>query len=146
MTTILKPTIIAAIGCLAIGGLSSCSEEAKKEAAAESAMDTTEDALKDYCEILESIKDEESARKAITKMDDLGDKFVKIGEKSKAAAGTQVSPEEIAKRQEKLKPLTERLTAAMQSSMTVLAAHPDIAQQFQTKSMEIAQKMQTAMQ
>lgn len=144
MTTLFKPLAVVAVGCLSFGTLCSCSEESKKQAAAESAAETAVDAIEDYAKLMESIKDEESAKKAIEKLDGLGDKFVKIAEKDKRAQGAQPSPEEQAKLQEKMKPATERLTKAMTTAMPILSSKPELMQAFQAKSMELAQKMQAA--
>lgn len=141
----IKPFAFAAISCLTIGAMSSCSEEAKKQAAAESAAETAVDAVEDYAKLMESIKDEDSAKKAIDKMDGLADKFVKIAEKSKRADGKLPSPEEQAKLQEKMKPAQERLNAAMTAAMPIISSKPELVQAFQAKSMALAEKMMAAL-
>lgn len=146
MTNLLKPLAVVAVGCLSFGTLCSCSEESKKQAAAESAGETSVEAIEDYAKILESIKDEESAKKAIEKLDGVAEKFVKIAEKTKRAQGAQLSPEETAKLQEKAKPAAERLMKATTAAMPILASKPELMQAFQAKSMAIAGKMQAAMQ
>jgi len=144
MKKLLKPIVIAAAGCTAFAGLSSCSKEARQEAAAESAVETSVDAMEDYCKLLESIKDKETAKEAIGKMDGLGDKFAKIAEKAKKAGDTPPDQATIDKTQAQMKPLQERMTKAMTSAMPIITADPELMKAFQEKSVMIGQKMQEA--
>ena len=103
-------------------------------------MDVTED----YCELLESIKDKESAKKAIDKMDGLADQYAKIAEKAKKAGDTPPDAEAVTKNQEKMKPLVERMTAAATTAMPIISSDPELMKAFQEKQMNIANKMQEA--
>lgn len=124
--------------------MNSCSKEARQEAAAESAVESTVDVTEDYCEILESINDKESAKKAIDEMDGLADKYAKIAEKAKKADDTPPDAEAVAKSEEKMKPLFDRMTKASATAMPIIASDPELMMAFQDKQMNIATKMQEA--
>ncbi|MES2995487.1 MAG: hypothetical protein V4733_01625 [Verrucomicrobiota bacterium] len=136
--------MIAAAVFTSLAALTSCSKEARQEAAAESAAESAVDVVEDYCDVIESIKDKESAQKAIEKMDGIADDFGKIAGKSRKAAGTPPDAEAQAKMQEDMKPLNDRLAKAMPGAMGVLATDPALVKAFQEKSMLIATKMQEA--
>jgi hypothetical protein len=144
MNHLLKPIIIVATGLSSFAMLTSCSKEARKEAAAESAVETSVAVTEDYCKLLESIKDKESAKKAIDKMDGLGDKFAKIAEKSKKADGAAPDQATIDKIQEQMKPLQERMQKAIMSAMPIIMADPELTKAFQEKQMAISAKMMEA--
>ncbi len=144
MKALLKPVIVAAAGILVLGALPSCSEKAKQERAAESAAETAADAMEDYCKILESIKDKESGKAAIAKMDGLADKFAKVAEKAKKAGNTPPDAATQAKVDEKTKALQDRMTKAVTSAMTVLATDPELAKSFGEKMQLIGTKMAAA--
>jgi hypothetical protein len=144
MKPLFKPLFAALLGISSIAALSSCSKEARQEAAAESAVETAVDVTEDYCELLESIKDKESAKKAIEKMDGLADQYAKIAEKAKKAGDTPPDADAIAKNQEKMKPLVDRMTKASTTAMPIIASDPELMKAFQEKQMAIANKMQEA--
>ena len=140
----IKPLFAALAGLSSIAALNSCSKEARQEATAESADETAVDVAEDYCELLESIKDKESAKKAIDKMDGLADQYAKIAEKAKKAGDTPPDAEAVTKNQEKMKPLVERMTAAATTAMPIISSDPELMKAFQEKQMNIANKMQEA--
>ena len=140
----IKPLFAALVGISSLAVLNSCSKEARQEAAAESAVETAVDVTEDYCELLESIKDKESAKKAIEKMDGLADKYAKIAEKAKKAGDTPPDAEAVTKNQEKMKPLVDRMTKAATTAMPIIASDPELMKAFQDKQMNIATKMQEA--
>lgn len=144
MKPLLKPLFVAFVAASSVAALSSCSKEARQEAAAEAAVESAVDVTEDYCELLESIKDKDSAKKAIDKMDGLADKYAKVAEKGKKAGETPPDAEAIAKTQEKMKPLVERMTAALTTAMPIIAADPELMKAFQEKQMNIAKKMEEA--
>lgn len=140
----IKPLFAVLVGISSLAVLNSCSKEARQEAAAESAVETAVDVTEDYCELLESIKDKESAKKAIEKMDGLADKYAKIAEKAKKAGDTPPDAEAVTKNQEKMKPLVDRMTKAATTAMPIIASDPELMKAFQDKQMNIATKMQEA--
>lgn len=144
MKALLQPIMIAAAGLLVLGALPSCSEKAKQERAAENAAETAVDVMEDYCKLLESIKDKESAGKAIEKMDGLADKFGKLAEQAKKAGSTEPDAAAKAKMEEKSKALSERMTKAATAAMPIIATDPALMKAFTDKQMLIAKKMQEA--
>ena len=144
MKTLFKPIVIAAGAILSCAALSSCSEKAKQERAAESAAENAVDVTEDYCELLESIKDKESAQKAIAKMDGLADKFAKVAEKAKKAGSTPPDAKAQAKMTEDMKPLQDRMTKAVMSAMPVIATDPELQKAFTDKMTLIGTKMAEA--
>lgn len=144
MKSILKPFVVAFAGFSSAALLTSCSKEARQEAAAESAVETSVDVMEDYCELLESIKDKDTAKAAIDKMDGLADKFAKVAEKAKKAEGAAPDAATTAKAQEKMQPLQERMIKASTTAMPIIAADPELVKAFQEKQMNIANKMQEA--
>ncbi|MGC4014127.1 MAG: hypothetical protein QM755_06345 [Luteolibacter sp.] len=140
MKKFLPYVLLACIGLSIPTALTSCSGKSAAESAAQSSLDAT----KDYCELLESIKDKDSAKAAIEKMDGIADKFAKIAEKAKSAGDTKVDPAVAAKLQEDMKPITERMTKAVTTAMPIIGADPELAKAFQEKSMAMATKMAEA--
>lgn len=146
MKYLLKPIAIAAVGFCSVAMITSCSKEARQEAAAERAAESAVDVTEDYCELLESIKDKESAQKAIADMDKLGDKYAKIAENAKKAGSTPPDAAAITKMQEDMKPLQDRMIKASTTAMPIISSDPELMKAFQEKSMSIATKMQAAAQ
>lgn len=144
MKNIFNPFIVAFAGFSSLALVTSCSKEARQEAAAESAVETVVEVTEDYCELLESIKDKDSAKAAIDKMDGLADKYAKVAEKAKKAEGAAPDAATVAKTQEQMKPLQDRMTKAVTTAMPIIAADPELAKAFQEKQMLIATKMQEA--
>lgn len=144
MKQLLNPAIFAVAGFASFAALTSCSKEARQEAAAEDAAEGAVDVMEDYAKLLESIKDKASAEKAIADMDKIADKFGKVAEDAKKAAGKEPDAKAQAKMQEDMKPLQERIMKAAPSAMTILASEPVLLKGFQEKSMKIATKMQEA--
>ena len=144
MKNIFNPFIVAFAGFSSLALVTSCSKEARQEAAAESAVETVVDVTEDYCEILESIKDKDSAKAAIAKMDGLADKYAKVAEKSKKAGSTPPDAATVAKTQEQMKPLQDRMVKAATSAMPIIATDPELVKAFQEKQTLIATKMQEA--
>ena len=144
MKSVLKPALIVAAGFASFGALTSCTKEARQEAAAENAAETAVDVTEDYCELLESIKDKESAGDAIEKMDGMADKFAKVAEEGKKAGTKEPDAATMAKTEERMKALQERMTKAAQTAMPIIASDPELMKAFQTKQLAIASKMQEA--
>ncbi len=119
--------------------------DAGGSAAAQKLMDATYTATEDYAELMESIKDEESAKAALAKFDDIGAQYEKIGEMAKGMDKTVVSEEQGMEMQkammEKMQPLQERMQKSTMGAMQVLSANPDLMKEFQEKSMALAKKM-----
>jgi hypothetical protein len=145
MKNIFNPFVVAFAGFSSLALVTSCSKEARQEAAAESAAESAVDVTEDYCKILESIKDKDSAKAAIEKMDGLADKYAKLAEKSLKAGSTPPDAATIAKTQEQMKPLQERMTKAAGTAMPIIASDPELMKAFQEKSMLISNKMMEAM-
>ena len=140
----LKAIVIAGSGFLATGALSSCSEKAKQERAAEKAAETATDIMEENCKLLESIKDKESAGKAIEKMDSLADKYGKLAEQAKKAGSTPPDAAAEAKMNEKSKALVDRMTKATAAAMPIIQSDPALAKAYMDKQMLIAKKMTEA--
>lgn len=144
MKALFQPVIIVAAGILALGVLPSCSEKAKQERAAENAAETSVDIMEDYCEVLESMKDKESAGKAIASMDGIAEKFGKLAEQAKKAGNTEPDAATKAKIEEKMKALSERMQKASLAAAPILASDPALAKALADKQMLIASKMAEA--
>ncbi|QJE94502.1 hypothetical protein [Luteolibacter luteus] len=144
MKNIFNPFLVAFAGFSSLALMTSCSKEARQEAAAESAVETSVDVTEDYCELLESIKDKDSAKAAIDKMDGLADKFAKVAEKAKKAEGAAPDAATIAKTQEKMAPLQERMGKAVVSAMAIIGSDPELLKAFQEKQTLIGAKIQEA--
>lgn len=144
MRNLFNPFIVAFAGFSSLALVTSCSKEARQEAAAESAVESVVDVTEDYAELLESIKDKDSAKAAIDKMDGLADKFAKVAEKAKKADGASPDAATIAKTQEQMKPIQERMLKAVTTAMPIIAADPELAKAFQEKQTLIGTKMQAA--
>lgn len=145
MKNMFNPFVVAFAGFSSLALVTSCSKEARQEAAAESAAESAVDVTEDYCKILESIKDKDSAKSAIEKMDGLADKYAKVAEKSQKAGATPPDAATIAKTEEQMKPLQERMTKAAGTAMPIIASDPELMKAFQEKSMLISNKMMEAM-
>ncbi len=119
--------------------------DAEGSAVAQELMDATYAATEDYADLMASIKDEESAKAALEKFDDLGAQYEKIAEMAKGMDRTAMSQEDGMKMQqammEKMQPLQERMQTSSISAMQVLSANPELMKEFQEKSMALAQKM-----
>ena len=144
MKVLFKLIVIAGSGILAIGALNSCSEKAKQERAAENAAETAVDVMEDYAKLLESIKDKESAGKAIEKMDGLADKFGKLAGQAKKAGTTEPDAATKAKMEEKSKALADRMSKASMAAAPIIGSDPALAKAFADKQMLIAKKMSEA--
>lgn len=144
MKALFRPVLIAAAGVLVLGALPSCSEKAKQERAAENAAESSVDVMEDYCELLESMKDKESAKAAIAKMDGLADKFAKVAENAKKAGSTPPDAATQAKVTEKTKALQDRITKATMAVQPLLISEPDLAKSFAEKMQLIGTKMTEA--
>jgi hypothetical protein len=136
----MKPThhhaIIAA--CLV---LSSCKESAgpaaaepsfeeKIAAGPESAATEVAKLQEELAVVMESVTDVTTAEQAIPKLGPIAEKFAAA---AKAAQGMDknLSPETDAKLKQLLKPSQDRLSAAMDKAMPILAANPEVAQKMQ---------------
>ncbi len=112
---------------------------------AQKMMDATFEATEQYAEMMESIKDEESAKAALARFDDLGMKYEKIAEMAKSIDRTAISQEQGMEMQEKMmekmQPLQERMQTSMVGAMQILGANPDLMKEFQERSMALAEKM-----
>ena len=144
MRNIFNPFIVAFAGFSSLALMTSCSKEARQEAAAESAVESVVDVTEDYCELLESIKDKDSAKAAISKMDGLADKYAKVAGKAKKAGDTPPDAATVAKTEEQMKPLQDRMVKAATSAMPIIATDPELVKAFQEKQTLIATKMQEA--
>ncbi len=108
-------------------------------------MNASYAATEQYAELMESIKDQASAKAALAKFDDLGKKYEEIATMAKSIAPDATAPEETMALQkemmEKMEPLQKRLQSSVATAMQVLAADPDLMKEFQEKSMALATKM-----
>ena len=118
-------------------------------AAAEKMLDESVAITEKYTVLMESIKDEESARAALAEFDALGEMYVSLGKKGQAMNAGAMDAEQSMELQkmamQKMQPLQERMQKASMDSMQVFAANPELMQEFQKKSMELAEKMQSMM-
>ncbi len=115
------------------------------KAEAQKLMDATYAATEQYAELMESIKDDESAKAALAKFDELGAKYEDIGKMAQALDKTAVPQDEAMEMQkammDKMVPLQERMQKSAVGAMEVLGKNPELMKEFQEKSMALAQKM-----
>jgi hypothetical protein len=89
--------------------------------------------------VMETVTDAASAEAAIAKLGPIAEKFAIV---AKAAEGMdkKLAPEVDAKLKEQLKPSQDRLSAAMEKAMPVIAKNPEIAQKMQDAMSKMAPK------
>ena len=125
-------------------------EPMSKNPDAQKLMDASIAATEQYADLMGSIKDEESAKTALAKFDDLGGEYEKIAEMAKGMDQSAVTPEQGMEMQktmmERMQPIQERMQTNMVTAMQVLGANPDLMKEFQEKSMALADKMQKIQQ
>ncbi len=91
----------------------------------------------DWATMLESIKDDDSGKKAIDSMDAITEKYAAAVKA--AASGDAVSkPEDVTKMAEEMKGIQERMTKASMTAMQVFAKNPELMQKYTEKAQAFA--------